>query len=471
MAEYIRIGEPANEAEREGFRLLREQLPDHYQILGNFDLRLEGRRTSLEFDAVVIGEYGFFAVEIKGWTGTIRGGDRDWYLSWGRLPNPLNYLEKKTKALAQFIRQRVDLPDHCFCAPAVLFPRRVKFDLPESHRRSVLGRDEIYEFFVDMRLVREHGPGPLRSAARRREVVQAIVEWSEPRERSLLLPPYYDVEGELSVSDRPYREFVGAHQYLKGRSKVRIKAYTMDALATKGKARQEQNRILRDMEALEVLDTNPYVARSYEMQPDQSDDLIFYLVSEWVGRKTLADRMREFDDEDPEKTRRERLRLSRHLIEAVHGIHAAGIVHRNLSPRVVYLTEGKALVPLKIADFDFARVAELETIAGALSEVGTEGYRAPELWLNKDHDHRADLFSLGVLLFELWTLRPLIDGPGDVLRIDATWEKKGPLIDDPRIRDLLRQLIDEDPGKRCAALASLRHAYRPISGPLDLPAG
>lgn len=467
MAEYIRIGEPANEAEREGFRLLRDLLPEHYQILGNFDLRLENRRTSMEFDAVVIGEYGFYAVEIKGWTGMIRGGDRDWYLSWGRLPNPLNYLEKKTKALAQFIRHRVELPDHCFCAPAVLFPRRVQFDLPVSHRRSVLTPDEIYGFFVDMNLMREHGPGPLRSEAKRREVVQAIVEWSEPRERGILLPPYYDVEGELSVPDRPYREFVGAHQYLKSRSKVRIKVYTMDALATKGKARQEQNRILRDMEALEVLEGNPYVARSYEMQPDQGDDLIFYLVSEWVGRKTLADRMREFSEEEPEATRDERFRLSRHLIEAVSRIHRSGIVHRNLSPQAVYLTEEGSRVPLKIADFDFARVAELETIAGALSQVGAEGYRAPEIWLNQLHDHRADLFSLGAILYELWTMEPLIDGPGDVLRLDAAWERKGPKIEREEARRSIRMLLEEDPSKRPAALEPLRRSYRPLTGPID----
>ncbi len=473
MAKYIRIGEPANEAEVEGFRLLREKLPEHYRILGNFDLRLEGRRSSLEFDAVVIGEYGFFAVEIKGWTGAIRGGDRDWYLSWGRVSNPLNHLEKKTKALGQFIRGRVaDLPDGCFCAPVVFFPREgVTFEFPESIGQCVLGRDDVYEYFVDMEMVRERGPGPLRSEKEIEAVVDAIVSWSEPREVHGILPTYYHVEGQLDVPDRPYREFVGSHLYLKSRSKVRIKAYTMDALATRGKARQEQNRILRDLEALEVLANNPYVARSYEMQPDQDDDLIFYLVSEWVGPRTLANFLHEAraDEESREEIWDQRMRYSRHLIEAVYSIHKSGIIHRNLSPGVIYLTTGDAPVPLKIADFDFARVAKLETIAGALTSVGTEGYRAPELWLDQDYDSSVDLFSLGAILYELWTCDALLEGPGDLLRLDDTWSRKGGRIESEEIRAMIRSLIDPEPRVRKGVIEELRRAFRPLTGPLGEP--
>ncbi len=472
MAEYIRIGEPANEAERMGFRLLRDQLPDHYRILGNFDLRLPSRRTSLEFDAVVIGEYGFFAVEIKGWSGFIKGGARNWVLRWGKRSNPLSFLEKKTKALGQFIRQRVDdLPDDCFFAPALFFPRDgVQFDLPPSIMRSIVGPASVYEYFVDMDLVREKGPGPFRAAEKIKEVVEAIVAFSEPSEVGVVLP-YYDIEEELETGDKPYREYVGSHQYLRSRAKVRVKAYSMDSLAANDQLRVERNRILRDIEALEVLDDNPYVARSYEMQPDYKDEMIFYLVSEWVGAHSLRDFIDENQgDEDVGETIDPlRRKLAHHLVEAVASIHEKGIVHRNLHPGVVYLTEGRdASIPLKVADFDFARVTQLESIADALSHIGTNGYKAPELWLEEEYDHRVDVFSLGAILFELMTSRVLFLGPGALLRPEEAWRERGGLLRDDQIRSVVQGMVSTDVELRAEAMQRARTLFEPAEPVVDI---
>ena len=459
MAEYIRIGEPANEAERQGFRLLRDLLPDHYLILGNFDLRLPDRRTSLEYDAVVIGEYGFFAVEIKGWSGLIRGGARHWRLEWGRRSNPLNLLEKKTKALAHFVRDRVDgLPNDCFYAPALLFPcDEVRFDLPDSMMRSVLGPEGIYQYFVDMDLVRKKGPGPFRSKRRGQQIVEAIVAFAEPAEKGVELP-YYDVEEELDKPSTPYREYIGSHQYLRSRSKVRIKAYTMDSLASKSRLREEQNQVLRDMEALEVLTDNPYVAHSYEMQPDYEDELIFYLISEWVGPRTLRDWMEEDADDKPT-----RLALAHHLLEAVATIHEAGIIHRNLSPDVIYLTEGDTKIPLKVADFDCARVTQLESISEALSQLGTNGYRAPELWLDDDYDEGVDIFSAGAILFELLTSQTLFRAPGELLDAEQVWKEQRHRIEEESIRSAIGSMVSPDTDRRSTGLKAARKLFASLA--------
>lgn len=457
MAEYIRIGEPANEAEREGFRLLRDRLPDHYFLLGNFDLRLPNRRTSVEYDAVIIGEYGFYAVEIKGWTGLIRGGDRYWVLPWDRRSNPVTYLDRKTKILGQFVRRQLDdLDDNCFFAPAMLFPRRdVRFDLPESMMRYIVGPDSIYDHFVDLEMVRKKGPGPFRSRERTEEIVEAITAVAEPGDEGVFLS-YYDVEGERKVDSSPYREFFGTHRYLHSRSKVRIKAYTIDSLASMAQRREEQNRVLRDMEALEVLDDNPYVARSYEMQPDYEDNKIFYLVSEWVGSRTLRDYIESMKSSQETADDPTPLVLAHHLIEAIQSIHDDGIVHRNINPEVVYLTGCDESVPLKIADFDFARVAKLESIAEAVSTIGTDGYQAPELWLDDDYDHRVDLFSLGAVLYELLTGQQLFRGPGGLLRPEEVWEDRGRRLEDEKLASLIGGLISRDADRRSEVMPAVR---------------
>lgn len=459
MADYIRIGDPANEAEREGFRLLRDFLPDHYLILGNFDLRLPGRRSSLEFDAVVIGEYGFYAVEIKGWTGHIRGDVRDWYVPWGRVSNPLNFLEKKTKALAHFVRSQMPgLSEEIFFTPVLFFPRRdAILELPADLRRFVVCQDEIYEHFVDMELVRSHGPGPFRSRERRQEVLNALVEIAEPPQGGVLLP-FYNVDAELESGNRRYREFVGSHQYLKNRSKVRIKAYAVDALASPGARQREQRRILRDMEALEALDGNPYVARPYEMQPDYQDSLILYLVSEWMGQRTLATCLDEYREREIGPIYQWRS-LGYHLVEAISSIHQAGIVHRNLSPEVIYLTEDEQPVPLKVADFDFAWVRKMEPVADDLYQAGAPGYAAPELRSSGAVDPRVDLFALGAMLFALVTGRRLFERTEDEGEITRVWEERKSWIKDEELQEIVGGLVSPQPQRRVEAMERARSYF------------
>lgn len=459
MADYIRIGEPANEAEREGFRLLRDLLPDHYLILGNFDLRLPGRRSSLEFDAVVIGEYGVYAVEIKGWTGHVRGDDRDWYVPWGRVSNPLNFLEKKTKALAHYVRaQMPGLSGDIFFTPTLFLPRQdTMLEIPGDLRRFVVRRDEIYDYFVDMELVCARGPGPFCSEERRQQVVDALVLLAEPQEGRVTLP-FYNVDVELDTGDRPYREFVGSHQYLRNRSKVRIKAYTVDDLATPGMRNREQRRIMRDMEALEALDGNPYVARPYELQPDYQDSLIFYLVSEWVGRRTLASELAGYRGEAVGPIRGWR-QISHHLIEAVVSFHEAGVAHRNLSPSVVYLTGGDEGVPLRVVDFDFACVREMESFTDELPSSVVPGYGAPELYGCGRLDGRVDLFSLGAILFALATGRSLFERTDDEEEVLRRWEERQRWIGAQELRGILEGLVAIDPERRVETLECARRYF------------
>ena len=107
MAKYIPIGEPANRSEADSIRALRDLLPEHYVVIGNFELQLPNRTNTFEYDAVVIGEYGLYAVEVKGWSGEIRGDLRRWYLDWGRVQNPLILTERKAKALRSFVSRAI----------------------------------------------------------------------------------------------------------------------------------------------------------------------------------------------------------------------------------------------------------------------------------------------------------------------------------------------------------------------------
>lgn len=454
MAKYIPIGEPINESERDGIRQLRDRLPDHYIVIGNFELQLPRRKNTMEYDAVVVGEWGLYAVEIRGWGGRIRGDIRRWELEWGRVENPFIRIERKAKALRDLlVRSVAGFPDELFCEAVVfLTGDDLDIEVNDDRNRRLLLPGMVYNFFVDQKHLLERGPGPLLDEAMRDQIVEAISPLARARS-PLPVIQNFEVETELAADNASYREFLGRHKLLQSRGKVRIKAYSMDPLLPKAEQDAEYNRAVRDMEALTKLEDNAYVARPYELLQDKEDELTFYLVSEWVGPTTLRDYA---DQMDYEQLTDEDLcafsQFSKHLLKAVSFMHSRDIIHRNLHPGVIYLTDSEQGVPLKIADFDYARVASLHSIAGQISDLGTEGYAAPELWMEEGYDQRVDIFSVGVIIFELFTGRFLYSDLPEMLRHEEVWAEKRHDIDDPELREILDRLVATDPAERSPGL-------------------
>lgn len=100
-------------------------------------------------------------------------------------------------------------------------------------------------------------------------------------------------------------------------------------------------------------------------------------------------------------------RIFDQLCEGVTAIHGRGIVHRDLKPDNIMLIEGN-FETLKIIDFGIAK--DLHLNSGTLTQtgamIGTPRYMAPEQWdPDKDQDSRVDVFSLGLILFEMLTGR------------------------------------------------------------------
>ncbi len=161
-----------------------------------------------------------------------------------------------------------------------------------------------------------------------------------------------------------------------------------------GNAAEFAERFQREARALARLE-HPHIVRVYE---HGTVDGLHYLVMEYVDGVTLRAALRE-GRLAPEQA----LRIVPQICDALQAAHDHGIVHRDIKPENVLIAKDGGV---KIADFGLARLVEPgDTRLTRRDQVmGTLHYMAPEQFESPgDVDHRADIYSLGVVLYEMLT--------------------------------------------------------------------
>lgn len=162
---------------------------------------------------------------------------------------------------------------------------------------------------------------------------------------------------------------------------------------------ESQSRLLEEARAAAGL-SHPNIAAVYDVR---EDDGRLFIIMEFVEGKSLRDE----SIEDLERI----LEINRQLCEALAHAHEHGVIHRDLKPENVLLVDGQ----VKLMDFGLARSMDSRiSIEGNL--VGTAFYLAPEQALGQEVDERTDLYSLGVMMYEMVTGR-LPFTAGDALAV------------------------------------------------------
>jgi len=205
---------------------------------------------------------------------------------------------------------------------------------------------------------------------------------------------------------------------------------------------------------------HPHITQVYDF--GHSEDGVPYLVMEYVEGLTLQDAI----DHDGAFAIPRALHVMVQVARALAAAHEAEVIHRDLKPNNVVLgtSQGQADF-VKLLDFGLAKIFGPEATASLSTQgmlFGTPEYMSPEQIGGTDIDHRVDLYSFGILAFELLAGRVPFDGtPVEIMAAHLERDAPAPSVagsraDIPAAADeLVQRCLAKRPEERPASAAAL----------------
>jgi eukaryotic-like serine/threonine-protein kinase len=188
-----------------------------------------------------------------------------------------------------------------------------------------------------------------------------------------------------------------------------------------------------------------------------------YMVMEWCDGRLLRRILDESRNTGEGRLPRERaIRIAMGVLKALEYIHANGVVHRDLKPENIMVDENDNI---KLIDFGIAgdTASRRLTYANFTATLGTPDYISPEQVKGKRGDGRSDLYSMGVILYEMLTGKLPFSGPSPLAAMNDRLLNPPvpPRVADPsvspQLQEILYRALERDPKNRYSHAGEFLH--------------
>jgi len=189
----------------------------------------------------------------------------------------------------------------------------------------------------------------------------------------------------------------------------------------------------------------------------------FFIVMEFVDGQTLRDLVHA--NHDSILPMKRAIDIGVQIADGLAAAHEKGIVHRDIKPENIMIRKDGVV---QIMDFGLAKVRGVSRLTKEGSTVGTAGYMSPEQVQGQDADHRSDIFSLGVLLYELFTGQLPFKGVHEtavayeIVNLDAAPMSTIKPDIDANLDAAVLDCLEKDPRERCQSVAEVARDLRRI---------
>jgi non-specific serine/threonine protein kinase len=218
-------------------------------------------------------------------------------------------------------------------------------------------------------------------------------------------------------------------------------------------------RFIHEAKAASAID-HSHIGTIHEI--DETDNGVTFIVMALYDGETLRERM-DRGEISVEKA----LDITSQIASGLAKAHQKDIVHRDIKPSNIIITSDGEV---KIIDFGLAKLAGMTRLTREASTLGTAAYMSPEQAKGEEVDHRSDIFSLGVILYEMLTGESPFKGEHEAaILYGIVHEKHLPLPDeivqaDPGIKQVVDKALAKNPTERYRDSGEMQDDIREILG-------
>jgi len=445
MAKLIQLpnSRPANPAEAQVVQLMVDRLPNTYTVIPNVEIVQPGG-PPFEYDGIVIAPHAVYVVEIKRWLGGIQGDDFTWLVAGiHHRPSPWLTANNKARVLKNALEQRMPgLGRFWVEAVIAIVDDAGQINLRGGSSKRVLRYADLPAFLMDAAAL-EGKAGDLRP--NRAYLETALQQAARGRQAGPLQYGSYRVIETLSRRDL-VSEFLARNLLLPDSPPVRLRVFSYNPYLPPEQMESHKASLRREAEALQKIGYHPNLItlRGFEAAPE--DPNLLLEITDWSESGTLRSLM----NAGPLALER-KLELALGIAAGLKAAHSAGVIHRDLRPENILI--GSDGAP-RLMNFEHARISSpgAPTVAYLQPEPGIpQSYIAPELvHPGAKTTQAADLYSLGVILFELLVGSVLHNSPQEALAAPQACTSPLAYVSDipQELNDLVCDLLQLEPTER-----------------------